>query len=185
MVTILSLPVGGLPRPIPEIRTTGAGVATVSVDPSAKSSRYGESCGHRFRLGVISSGVSLKSGISRTRGRGAGITNPVDLINDRDRAVRYSTWTRSPSRVPAAEIARTVGPAAGRLPVRRKVCIPRLSDFGRTIRQQESDGGLGFSQEFACYSPQYNSLDTSSRGSLRNSRPTYLVVGAFRYKPWG
>jgi peroxiredoxin len=116
-----------------EIRAAGADVVAVSVDPPAKS----EALRRELRLPFpilcdTERRVITDWGIHNSKERG-GIAKPAVFIIDSDRTVQDSKIDDVATRVPASEIVRILG-GAGQHETRRKVYIPRLSDFFRAIR---------------------------------------------------
>ena len=116
-----------------EIRAAGADVVAVSVDPPATS----EALRRELRLPFpilcdTERRVITDWGIHSSKER-AGIARPAVFVIDRDRTVQYSKIDDVATRVPATEIVRVLG-GAGQRETRRRVYIPRLSDFFRAIR---------------------------------------------------
>ncbi|PYU27787.1 MAG: hypothetical protein DMG32_05170 [Acidobacteria bacterium] len=122
-----------------EIRSAGASVAVVSVDPPEKS----ETLRRKLRLPFpilcdTERRVIQDWDIYNPREKG-GIAKPAVFIIGRDRVVRFSSVDRIATRVPPSEIVRILGTNAGAQPVRRKVCIPRANDFVRAIRSKRRE----------------------------------------------
>ena len=118
-----------------EIRATTASVAAVSVDPPAKS----EALRRELRLPFpvlcdTERRIVQDWDIYNPREKG-GIAKPAVFIIDRDRIVRHSQVDHVATRVPASEILRILGAAAGGHPIfGGKTYIPHIRDFFRAIR---------------------------------------------------
>jgi peroxiredoxin len=116
-----------------EIRSAGADVVAVSVDPPIKSEALRREL--RLPFPILSDAerrVIKNWGIYSPTERG-GIAKPAMFVIDRDRTVQYSKIDDVAKRVPASEIVRILR-GTRRREAQRKVYIPRLSDFFRAIR---------------------------------------------------
>jgi peroxiredoxin len=116
-----------------EIRSAGADVVAVSVDPPAKSEALRRELGLPFPILCDTEWRVIKDwGIYNPNDRG-GIAKPAVFVIDRHRTVQYSKIDDAARRVPASEIVRILR-GTGRREAQRKVYIPRLIDFFRAIR---------------------------------------------------
>jgi peroxiredoxin len=116
-----------------EIRSAGADVMAISVDPPAKSEALRRELRLPFPILCDTERRVIKDwGIYSPNERG-GIAKPAVFVIDRDRTVQYSKIDDVATRVPASEIVRILR-GTGRREAQRKVYIPRLSDFFRAIR---------------------------------------------------
>ena len=116
-----------------EIRAAGADVVAVSVDPPIKSEALRRELRLPFPILCDTERRVIKDwGIYNPNER-RGIAKPAIFVSDRDRTVQYSKIDDVATRVPASEIVRILR-GTGRREAQRKVCIPRLSDFFRAIR---------------------------------------------------
>ena len=68
---------------------------------------------------------------SRERG---GIAKPAVFVIDPNQVVRYASVDSVATRVPAVEIVHWLQSAANAQPIRRRVHIPKLSEWIRAIR---------------------------------------------------
>jgi peroxiredoxin len=119
-----------------EIRAAGTSVVAVSVDPPAKSEAVRREL--RLPFPILSDTerrVVQDWDIYNPREMG-GIAKPAVFVIGRDRVVRYSGVDEVATRVPAREIVRILDAGTGAQPVRRKIYIPRPSDFLRAIRSK-------------------------------------------------
>ena len=116
-----------------EFRAAGADVVAVSVDPPIKSEALRRELRLPFPILCDTERRVIKDwGIYNPNER-RGIAKPAIFVSDRDRTVQYSKIDDVATRVPASEIVRILR-GTGRREAQRKVCIPRLSDFFRAIR---------------------------------------------------
>ena len=116
-----------------EIRSAGADVLAVSVDPPIKSEALRRELRLPFPILCDTEWRVAKDwGIYNPNERG-GIAKPAVFVIDRDRTVQYSKIDDVATRVPASEIVRILR-GTGRHEAQRKVYIPRVSDFFRAIR---------------------------------------------------
>jgi peroxiredoxin len=116
-----------------EIRSAGADVVAVSVDPPAKSEALRRELGLPFPiLCDIERRVIKDWGIYNPKERG-GIAKPAVFVIHRDRTIQYSEIDEVATRLPASEIVCILRGAEQR-EAQRKVYIPRLTDFFRAIR---------------------------------------------------
>jgi peroxiredoxin len=118
----------------PEIRSAGASVVAVSVDAANKSETL------RLHLSLpfpilcdTERRVVLNWGIFNAGERG-GIAKPAVFIIDPGRVVRFAAVDGVVRRVPAARIVSVLHDTANVKPVRRRVHVPRLSDWIGAIR---------------------------------------------------
>lgn len=115
-----------------EIRSAGADLVAVSVDPPAKSESLRRELGLPFPILCDTGRRVVKDwGIYNSKERG-GIAKPARFI-DRDRTVRHPKIDHVAMRVPASEIVRNLHGTGQREP-QRKIYIPRVSVFFRAIR---------------------------------------------------
>lgn len=118
-----------------EIRSAGASVAAVSVDSPDESEAL------RVRLSLpfpilcdTERRVVQDWGIYNSAEKG-GIAKPAVFIIDSSHVVRYAAVDTVVRRVPAAEIVSVLENAAEEQPVRRRVHVPRFSDWKSAIRK--------------------------------------------------
>ena len=118
-----------------EIRSAGASVAAVSVDSPDESEAL------RVRLSLpfpilcdTERRVVQDWGIYNSAEKG-GIAKPAVFIIDSSHVVRYAAVDTVVRRVPAAEIVSVLEHAAEEQPVRRRVRVPRFSDWKSAIRR--------------------------------------------------
>jgi peroxiredoxin len=115
-----------------DIRAAGADLVGISVDTPAQSETLRRDLGLPFPiLSDADRRVVQEWGIFNERERG-GIAKPSVFIIDRDRVVRYVGLDTTTTRAPASEIVRLLH-TPGAVP-RRRVYIPRLTDFLRGVR---------------------------------------------------
>jgi peroxiredoxin len=118
----------------PEIRSTGASVAAVSVDAPEKSEALRVQLSLPFPILCDTERRVVKDwGIYNAEEKG-GIAKPAVFIIDPGRRVRYAAVDAVVRRVPAAEIVSVLQSAAEGQPVRRKAYFPLFSDWKRAIR---------------------------------------------------
>ena len=72
-------------------------------------------------------------GIYNSRERG-GIAKPAVFVIDPNQVVRYASVDSVATRVPAVEIVHLLQNAANALPIRRRLHVPRWSEWIRAIR---------------------------------------------------
>jgi peroxiredoxin len=116
-----------------EIRSAGADVVAVSVDPPAKSEAL--RCELRLPFPIlcdIERRVIKDWGIYNPKER-RSIAKPAVFVIHRDRTIQYSEIDEVATRLPASEIVRILR-GAEQCEAQRKVYIPRLTDFFRAIR---------------------------------------------------
>jgi peroxiredoxin len=117
-----------------EIRSAGASVVAISVDSPDESEAL------RVRLSLpfpilcdTERRVVRDWGIYNPADKG-GIAKPAVFIIDSSRVVRYAAVDTVVRRVPAAEIVSLLQNAAEGQPVRRRVHVPRFSEWKSAIR---------------------------------------------------
>lgn len=116
-----------------EIRSAGADLVAVSVDPPAKSEEVRRQLHLPFAiLSDQNKRVIQDWDIYYPRERG-GIAKPSVFIIDRNRTVLFASVDRTNSRVPTADIVRILQTREA-APAPRKAYFPRLTDFVRAIR---------------------------------------------------
>jgi peroxiredoxin len=116
------------------IRAAGASMAAVSVDPPAKSEALRRELRLPFPILCDTERRVIQNWDIYNPSEKGGIAKPAVFVIDRDRTVRYSRVDTVTTRVPPSEIVRILG--AEEQPVRRKIYIPRPSDFLRAIRSK-------------------------------------------------
>lgn len=119
-----------------EIRAAGAGLVAASVDSPPKSEVLRRELRLPFPILCDTERRLIQDwDIYNAREKG-GIAKPAVFVIDRDRTVRYSKVDHIATRVPAPEIVRILGAAAGTPPLRRKIYVPSLGDFVRALRSK-------------------------------------------------
>jgi peroxiredoxin len=116
------------------IRAAGASMAAVSVDPPAKSEALRRELRLPFPILCDTERRVIQNWDIYNPSEKGGIAKPAVFVIDHDRTVRYSRVDTVTTRVPPSEIVRILG--AEEQPVRRKIYIPRPSDFLRAIRSK-------------------------------------------------
>ena len=116
------------------IRAAGASIAAVSVDPPHKSEVVRRELRLPFPILCDTEQRVIQNWDIHNPSEKGGIAKPAVFVIDRDRTVRYSRVDNVTTRVPPSEIVRILG--AEEQPVRRKIYIPRPSDFLRAIRSK-------------------------------------------------
>ena len=116
-----------------EIRAARADVGAVCIDPPIKSEAVRRELQLPFPILCDTERQVIKDwGIYNPKERG-GIAKPAVFVIDCDRMVQYAKVDDVATRVPASEIVRVLT-GAGQYEPKRKVYIPRVSDFLRAIR---------------------------------------------------
>ena len=117
-----------------EIRATGADLVAASVDGPDKS----EALRRQLRLPFVvlcdtRRRVVRDWDIYNPREKG-GIAKPSVFIIGPDRRVKYASVDTVATRVPASEIVRLLQSGSEIEPARRKLYIPRFSEWVRAVR---------------------------------------------------
>ena len=117
-----------------EIRTAGAEVVAVSVDPPGQSEALRVDLSLPFPI-LCDTGrrVVREWGIYNSREKG-GIAKPAVFMIGPSRVVTYVSVDAVAIRVPAAAIVSLLQSAADAQPVRRRVHVPSFSEWVRAIR---------------------------------------------------
>jgi len=117
-----------------EIRTAGADVITVSVDPPQEAEALRRQLHLPFTILCDTSRDLVRAwDIYNPHERG-GIARPSLFIINRDRTVRYASVDAHCSRVSASEILRILQTTAGGRLARRELYIPTPAEIFRAIR---------------------------------------------------
>jgi peroxiredoxin len=117
-----------------EIRSAGAELVAVSVDPPDKSEALRVHLSLPFaHLCDTERRVVREWGIYNSREKG-GIAKPAVFLIEPSRVISYSSVDTVAMRVPAAEIVRQLQTAAHARALRRRVHIPLFSEWVRAIR---------------------------------------------------
>ena len=117
-----------------EIRTAGANLIAISVDPPKKSEAVRRDLGLPFAILCDTERRVVKQwDVYNAREKG-GIAKPAVFIIGRDRAVRFSSVDGVASRVPASEVVRILHGVSGESSTRRKLYFPGPGDFFRAFR---------------------------------------------------
>jgi peroxiredoxin len=118
----------------PEIRSAGASVVAVSVDAPEKSEALRVELSLPFAILCDTERRVVKDwGIYNSREKG-GIAQPAVFIIDPSGKVRYAALDAVVKRVAAAEILLLLQNAGKAQPVRRRVYLPRFSEWVSAIR---------------------------------------------------
>ena len=117
-----------------EIRAAGASVAAVSVDAPRESEALRVQLALPFPI-LCDTGrrVVREWGIYNSKERG-GIAKPAVFLIDPSGKVRYAAVDTVVKRVPASEIVSLLQNDGKSSPVRRRLSIPRFSDWIGAIR---------------------------------------------------
>jgi peroxiredoxin len=118
-----------------EIRSAGASVVAVSVDAPDESEALRVHLSLPFPILCDTERRVVKDwGIYNSRDRG-GIAKPAVFIIDSSHVVRYAAVDTVVRRVPASEIVSLLQNVAAEQPVRRRVYVPRFSEWKSAIRK--------------------------------------------------
>ncbi len=117
-----------------EIRAAGASVVAASVDAPEESERLRRDLKLPFSILCDTERSLVREwDIYNPREKG-GIAKPAVFVIEHDRTVRYDAVDSVATRVPASEIAGLLERRVAGPPARRKVYIPRFSEWFRAIR---------------------------------------------------
>jgi peroxiredoxin len=117
-----------------EIQSAGVTLAAVSVDPPEKSEALRLHLSLPFPILCDTEHRVVKEwGIYNAKERG-GIAKPSVFIIDPNKVIRYAAVDTVATRVPATEIVSQLQIAGKSQAVKRKVHIPRLSQFLTALR---------------------------------------------------
>jgi peroxiredoxin len=117
-----------------EIQSAGVTLAAVSVDPPEKSEALRVHLSLPFPILCDTEHRVVKEwGIYNAKERG-GIAKPSVFIIDPNKVIRYAAVDTVATRVPATEIVSQLQMAGKSQAVKRKVHIPRLSQFLTALR---------------------------------------------------
>ena len=117
-----------------EIRAAGASVVAVSVDAPEASEALRAHLSLPFPILCDTERCVVRRWDIYNAGEKGGIAKPAVFIIDEDRVVRYAAVDTVMKRVAAAEIVCLLQAAAEAPPVRRRVLVPRLSNWLSAIR---------------------------------------------------
>ena len=118
----------------PEIKLAGASLVAVSVDSCESSEALRTQLSLPFPILCDTERLVVKDwDIYNSRERG-GIAKPSVFVIDSNQIVRYASMDSVATRVPAIEIVHLLQSAANTHPLRRRVHIPKLSEWIRAIR---------------------------------------------------
>ena len=118
-----------------EIRSAGAGVVAVSVDAPDESEALRIHLSLPFAILCDTERRVVKGWGIYNSGEKGGIAKPAVFIIDSGQVVRYAGVDTVVRRVPAAEIVSLLQNAAEEQPVRRRVYVPRFSDWKSALRK--------------------------------------------------
>jgi peroxiredoxin len=117
-----------------EIKSAGASLVAVSVDPPETSEALRTQLSLPFPVLCDTERCVVKDwDIYNSRERG-GIAKPAVFVIDPNQVVRYASVDSVATRVPAVEIVHFLQNAANALPIRRRVHVPKWSEWIRAIR---------------------------------------------------
>jgi peroxiredoxin len=117
-----------------EIQSAGVTLAAVSVDPPEKSEALRVHLSLPFPILCDTEHRVVKEwGIYNAKERG-GIAKPSVFIIDPNKVIRYAAVDTVATRVPATEVVSQLQMAGKSQAVKRKVHIPRLSQFLTALR---------------------------------------------------
>jgi peroxiredoxin len=118
----------------PEVRSAGASLVAVSVDPPEKSEALRIHLSLPFPILCDTERRVVRDwGIYNSREKG-GIAMPAVFIIDPSNVVVYASVDAVATRVPASEIVSLLQNADNAHAVRRRVHVPLFSDWIRAIR---------------------------------------------------
>jgi peroxiredoxin len=118
-----------------EIRSAGASVVAVSVDAPEESEALRVRLSLPFAILCDTERRVVKDWGIYNSGEKGGIAKPAVFIIDSSHVVRYAAVDTVVRRVPAAEIVSLLQITAEGQPVRRRVHVPRFSDWESAIRK--------------------------------------------------
>jgi peroxiredoxin len=118
-----------------EIRSAGASVVAVSVDAPDESEALRVRLALPFAILCDTERRVIRDWGIYNSGEKGGIAKPAVFIIDASHVVRYAAVDTVVRRVPAAEIVSLLQNAAEEQPVRRKVYVPRFSEWKSAIRK--------------------------------------------------
>jgi peroxiredoxin len=118
----------------PEIRAAGASVAAVSVDAPGESEALRLQLSLPFPILCDTERRVVRDWDIYNAGEKGGIAKPAVFIIDTSRVVRFAAVDGVARRVPAVEIVSLLqNDVAGRT-LRRRLHLPRFSDWKRAVR---------------------------------------------------
>jgi peroxiredoxin len=117
-----------------EVRSAGASVVAVSVDAPDESEALRVHLSLPFPILCDTERRVVRDWGIYNSGEKGGIAKPAVFIIDSSRVVRYGAVDTVVRRVPAEEIVSLLQNAAEAQPVRRRVHIPRFSEWTSAIR---------------------------------------------------
>jgi peroxiredoxin len=117
-----------------EIRSAGACIVAVSVDAPDESEALRVHLSLPFPILCDTERRVVRDWDIYNSGEKGGIAKPAVFIIDSSRVVRYAAVDTVVRRVPAAEIVSLLQNAAEGQPVRRRVHVPRFSEWKSAIR---------------------------------------------------
>jgi peroxiredoxin len=117
-----------------EIRSAGACIVAVSVDAPDESEALRVHLSLPFPILCDTERRVVRDWDIYNSGEKGGIAKPAVFIIDSSRVVRYAAVDTVVRRVPAAEIVSLLQNAAEGQPVRRRVHVPRFSEWKGAIR---------------------------------------------------
>ena len=121
----------------PEIQSAGGSVAALSVDPPGESEALRIQLALPFPVLCDTERRIVKEWDVYNPAEKGGIAKPAVFIIDSSRTIRYAAVDTVVRRVPAVEIVSLLRRAAEEQPVRRKLHIPRFSDWKRALRNKK------------------------------------------------
>jgi peroxiredoxin len=117
-----------------EIRSAGACIVAVSVDAPDESEALRVHLSLPFPILCDTERRVVRDWDIYNSGEKGGIAKPAVFIIDSSHVVRYAAVDTVVRRVPAAEIVSLLQNAAEGQPVRRRVHVPRFSEWKSAIR---------------------------------------------------
>lgn len=117
-----------------EIRSAGASVVAVSVDPPGKSEALRVHLFLPFPILCDTERRVVRDWGIYNSGEKGGIAKPAVFIIDHGQVIRYAAVDTVARRVPAAGIVSLLQTAAEGQPVRRTVHVPLFSEWKTAIR---------------------------------------------------
>ncbi len=121
-----------------EIRSAGASVVAVSVDAPEESEALRVHLSLPFAILCDTERHVVRDWGIYNSGERGGIAKPAVFIIDSSQVVRYAAVDTVVRRVPAAEIVSLLQTTAEGQPVRRRVHVPRFSEWKSAIRNIKS-----------------------------------------------
>jgi peroxiredoxin len=117
-----------------EVQSAGASVVAISVDAPDESEALRVHLSLPFPILCDTERRVVRDWGIYNSGEKGGIAKPAVFIIDSSHVVRYGAVDTVVRRVPAAEIVSLLQSAAEAQPVRRRVHIPRFSEWKSAIR---------------------------------------------------